>query len=169
MEPEDSLIIGDEDHSTIPKKESDEVIKSSVEDLFPIPSESEDTSGSDSKCDLPSCNDFSPINVSEEKSVTFSNPLLDSNDDFTSSDDDSLSDEDVPEDNNIESKDSLCSNLDDRLCCHISQPLFDFNEDECFNPSGDVDEIEFLLHRDSFTPKISVVSILEGFTDEPPL
>ncbi|GKC96468.1 hypothetical protein Tco_1161910 [Tanacetum coccineum] len=92
MEPKDSLIMGDENLSTIPKKESDEVIKSSVEDLVLIPSDSEDTFGSDSECDLPSCNDFSPINIFEEKSMTFSNPLFDSNDDFTSSDDESLSD-----------------------------------------------------------------------------
>ncbi|GKB96967.1 hypothetical protein Tco_0983104 [Tanacetum coccineum] len=37
MEPEDSLIMWDEDLSTIPKKESDEFIKSSVEDHVPIP------------------------------------------------------------------------------------------------------------------------------------
>nr|GEZ94222.1 hypothetical protein [Tanacetum cinerariifolium] len=36
--------MGDEHLSTIPETESDEVIKSSVEDLVPIPSESEDTS-----------------------------------------------------------------------------------------------------------------------------
>ncbi|GKA29935.1 hypothetical protein Tco_0716180 [Tanacetum coccineum] len=196
LEPEDSLIIGDEDLSTIPEKESDEFIKSSVENLVPIPSESEDTFGSDSECDLPSCNDFSPINVSEEKSVTFSNPLFDSNDDFTSSDDESLSDEDVPEDNvkiysnplfefddeyissdvnplfnevleNIESKDSYVSNLDESAL--LVTPLSDANEDECFDPGGDVDGIELLLHRDPSTPKISVASILEGFTDEPPL
>ncbi|GJR54192.1 hypothetical protein Tco_1404713 [Tanacetum coccineum] len=194
LEPEDSLIMGNEDLSTIPEKESDEVIKSSVEDLIPIPSESEDTSESDS--DLPSCDDFSPINVYEEKSVTFSNPLFDSNDDFTSSDDESLSDEDVRKDNvkiysnhvlefddkyissdvnplfdevleNIESKDSYVSNLDEPAL--LVTPLFDFNEDECFDPGSDVDEIEFLLHRDPSTPKISVASILEGFTDEPPL
>ncbi|GJX82935.1 hypothetical protein Tco_0332416 [Tanacetum coccineum] len=47
-DPDDSLIMGNEELSTIPEKESDEVIKSSVEDLVPIPSESEDTSGSDS-------------------------------------------------------------------------------------------------------------------------
>ncbi|GKA69769.1 reverse transcriptase domain-containing protein [Tanacetum coccineum] len=91
--------MGDEDLSTIPEKESDEFIKSSVEDLVPIPSESEDTSESDSDCNLLSCDDFSPINVYEEKSATFSNPLFDSNDDFTSSDDESLSDEDIPKDN----------------------------------------------------------------------
>ncbi|GKE61843.1 hypothetical protein Tco_1512210 [Tanacetum coccineum] len=44
MELEDSLNMGDEYLSTIPEKEPDEFIKSSVEDLVPIPSESEDTS-----------------------------------------------------------------------------------------------------------------------------
>ncbi|GKC66506.1 hypothetical protein Tco_1099104, partial [Tanacetum coccineum] len=95
----DSLIMKDEHLNTIPEMESDEVIKSSIEDLVPIPCESEDTFESDSDGDLPSCDDFSPINVYEEKSVTFSNPLFDSNDDFTSSDEESLSDEDVPKDN----------------------------------------------------------------------
>ncbi|GKC98378.1 hypothetical protein Tco_1168653 [Tanacetum coccineum] len=63
LEPKDSVIMGDEHLSTIPEKELDEFIKSSVEDLIPIPSESEDTSGSDSECILPLCDDFSPINV----------------------------------------------------------------------------------------------------------
>ncbi|GJR51318.1 hypothetical protein Tco_1401839 [Tanacetum coccineum] len=163
--------MGNEELSTILEKESDEFIKSSVEDLVPIPSESEDTSESDSDCDLPSCDDFSPINVYEEKSVTFSNPLFDSNDDFTSSDDESLSDEDVPEDNvkiysnplfefddeyissavnplfdevleNIESKDSYVSNFDEPAL--LITPLSNFNEDEYFDPGGDIDEIEFI-------------------------
>nr|GEU41591.1 transposon Ty3-G Gag-Pol polyprotein [Tanacetum cinerariifolium] len=81
--------------------ESKEFIKSSVEDFVPIPSESEDTSGRDSEYDLSSCDDFSPIDVLEGKSVTFSNHLFDSNDDFTSSDDESLFDEDVLKDNNV--------------------------------------------------------------------
>ncbi|GKB70136.1 hypothetical protein Tco_0931548 [Tanacetum coccineum] len=85
-------------------------------------------------------------------------------------DDESLSDEDVPKDNvleNIESKDSYVSNLDESTL--LVTPFFKLNEDECFNPGGDVDEIELLLHLDLSTPKISVASILEGFTDEPPL
>ncbi|GJU12470.1 hypothetical protein Tco_1134866 [Tanacetum coccineum] len=40
MELEDSLIMGDENLSTIPEKESDEFIKSSVEDLVSIPKKS---------------------------------------------------------------------------------------------------------------------------------
>nr|GEW83008.1 hypothetical protein [Tanacetum cinerariifolium] len=171
------------------------VIKSSVEDLVSIPSESEDTSRSDSECDLPSYDDFSPINIPEGKSVTFSNPLFDLNDNFSSSDDESLSDEDVPEDNvkiysnplfefddeyissdinplfdevleNIERKVSYDSNLDEPDL--LVTPLFDANENECFNRGDDIDEIELLLHRDPSTPKMSVAFILEGLTNEPP-
>ncbi|GKC43940.1 hypothetical protein Tco_1061662, partial [Tanacetum coccineum] len=67
----------------------------------------------------------------------------------------------------IECKVSYDSNLDEPAL--LVTPLFDFNEDECFDPGSDVDETEFLLHPDPSTPTISVVSILEGFTDEPPL
>ncbi|GKD00793.1 hypothetical protein Tco_1171067, partial [Tanacetum coccineum] len=116
--------MGNEDLSTIPKKESDEFIKSSVEDLVPILSEFEDTSENDSDCDLPSCNDFSPINVFEEKFVTFSNPLFDSNDDFTSSDDESLSDEDVPEDN-VKIYSNPLFAFDDEYISSDVNPLFD--------------------------------------------
>nr|GEV03247.1 hypothetical protein [Tanacetum cinerariifolium] len=158
-DPKDSLIMGDEDLSTIPEKESDEFIKSSVEDLVPILSESEDTSGSDSECILPLCDDFSSINIFEEKVVTFSNPLFNSNDDFTSSDDESLSDEDVSDSNfkiylnplfefddeyissdvnplfdevleDIECKYSYDSNLDESTL--LVTPFSDSNEDECF-------------------------------------
>nr|GEW93594.1 hypothetical protein [Tanacetum cinerariifolium] len=143
-------------------------VKSSVEDFVLIPSEFEDTSGSDSECDLPSCDDFSHIDVPKGKSVAISNPLFDSNDDFTSSDDESLSDEDVPEDNvkiysnplfefddeyisgdvnplfdevleDIESKAYYDFNLDELAL--LVRPLFDSNEDDCFDPGGDVDEI----------------------------
>nr|GFD27516.1 hypothetical protein [Tanacetum cinerariifolium] len=40
-EPEDSLIMEDEDINTIPEKESDEENEYSVESLFHIPNESE--------------------------------------------------------------------------------------------------------------------------------
>nr|GEU79988.1 hypothetical protein [Tanacetum cinerariifolium] len=167
-DPKDSHIMRNEELSTIPEKESDEVIKSSVEDFVPIPSESEDISESDSECDLPSCDDFSPINVLEGKSVTFFNPFFDSNHDFTSCDDESLSDEDNLKDKvkiysiplfefddeyissdvnplfdevlkDIENKDSYVSNLDEPDL--FVTPISDSNEDECFDPGGDVDEI----------------------------
>ncbi|GKE42538.1 hypothetical protein Tco_1469822 [Tanacetum coccineum] len=82
-EPVDSLIMEDEHLDTIPAMESDKVIKSSVENLVPIPSEfkgiSEDT------CDVPVCEDPSTFNALSDHSEI----LSDSNDDDTSSDDES--------------------------------------------------------------------------------
>ncbi|GJW51092.1 hypothetical protein Tco_0092443 [Tanacetum coccineum] len=52
-EPDNSLNMGDEHLSTIPETESDEVIKSSVENLVPIPSEFEGISNDTS--DVPNC------------------------------------------------------------------------------------------------------------------
>ncbi|GJV90255.1 hypothetical protein Tco_1538068, partial [Tanacetum coccineum] len=149
------------------KKELDKFIKSSVEDLVPIPSESEDTSESNSDCDLPSCDDFSPINslsdedVPEDNVKIYSNPLFEFDDEYISSDVNPLFVEVLE---NIENKDSYVSNLDKPAL--LVTPLSDFNEDECFNPGGDVDEIEFLLHRDPSTPKISVKIVYDAPIDD---
>nr|GFA60222.1 hypothetical protein [Tanacetum cinerariifolium] len=75
-EAKDSLIMRDEHLDTIPEKESNEFIKSSVENLIPNPSESED----ERECDVPICDDF----------TTFSNLLFDYDDDFSFSDDESF-------------------------------------------------------------------------------
>ncbi|GJS69011.1 hypothetical protein Tco_0701852 [Tanacetum coccineum] len=137
LEPEDSLIMGDEELSTILEKESDEFIKFSVEDLVTIPSESEDTSESDSVCDLSFCDDFSPINdIPEENVKIYSNPLLEFDDEYISSNVNPLFDE-VLED--IENKDPYVSNLDEPALLVL--PLSDANEDECFDPGGEIDEI----------------------------
>ncbi|GJX96692.1 hypothetical protein Tco_0352490 [Tanacetum coccineum] len=52
-EPDNSLSMGDEHLSTILETKSDKLIKSSVENLVPIPSESEGIF--DNMCDVPSC------------------------------------------------------------------------------------------------------------------
>ncbi|GKE39735.1 hypothetical protein Tco_1463140 [Tanacetum coccineum] len=57
-EPVDSLIMKDKHLDTIPQTESDELIKTSVEDLVHTPSESDGIS--EGECDLPVCNDSSP-------------------------------------------------------------------------------------------------------------
>ncbi|GJV57190.1 hypothetical protein Tco_1458195 [Tanacetum coccineum] len=139
--------MGDEHLSTIPEKESDGLIKSSVEDLVPIPSESEDTFVSDSECILPSCDNVSPINVYEEKSVTFSNPLFDSNDDFTYSDDESLSDEDVPEDNMKIYSNPIFEFDDEYISSDINPPFDEVLEDIKCKDSYDsnLDESTFLV------------------------
>ncbi|GJU31315.1 hypothetical protein Tco_1174904 [Tanacetum coccineum] len=149
-EPEDSLIMGDEHLDTIPEKESDKLIKSSVENLVPIPSESEDFSNNESECDVPECDETSPT------FTTFSNPLFDSNDDFTSSDDESLSDEDVPMEN----------------FKIYSNPLFD--DEEIISPkidphyfNAESNLIESLLNHDILidsSPKFDY--LLEEFSGE---
>ncbi|GJX95340.1 hypothetical protein Tco_0351138 [Tanacetum coccineum] len=82
-EPVNSLSMGDEHLDTISATESDEVIKSSVENLVPIPSESEGIP--DSVCDVPLCNNPTPLEAFKEHSET----IIDSNNDSSSSDDDS--------------------------------------------------------------------------------
>nr|GFA27583.1 hypothetical protein [Tanacetum cinerariifolium] len=77
-EPVNSLIVEDEHLDTILETESDEFIKSCVENLVPNPSESEGKNG----CDV--LTGF----------TTFSNVLFDDDYDSDSSDDQSLSDED---------------------------------------------------------------------------
>ncbi|GJS12900.1 hypothetical protein Tco_0407372 [Tanacetum coccineum] len=88
-EPVDSLIMEDEHLDTIPATKSDEVIKSSVEDLVPIPSESEDIP--DKMCDVPFHDNSPPLDISKDQFEGFS----DSNDDSTSIDDDSFSIDDI--------------------------------------------------------------------------
>ncbi|GJX11218.1 hypothetical protein Tco_0201077 [Tanacetum coccineum] len=140
-EPDNSLSMGDEHLSTIPETESDELIKSSVENLVPFPSESEDFSDIKSECDVPVCDNF----------TTFSNPLFDADDDFSSSDDESFSDEDVPKE-------------------IYSNPLFDEEiistkiDPHHFNAESDL--LETLLNRDiSIVSSPKFDSLLEEFSE----
>nr|GEV33261.1 reverse transcriptase domain-containing protein [Tanacetum cinerariifolium] len=84
-EPDNSLSMGNEHLDTISTTKSDEVIKSSVEDLVPILSESEGIP--DNTHDVPFRDNSSPLDVSEDQFEEFS----DSNHDSTSIDDDYFS------------------------------------------------------------------------------
>ncbi|GJX76361.1 hypothetical protein Tco_0323172 [Tanacetum coccineum] len=88
-EPVDSLIMDDGHLDTIPATESNEVIKSSVEEFVPIPSESEGIS--DGVCDVPLCDNPTPLEAFKDHSEI----VVDSNDDSSSSDDDSFSSKDI--------------------------------------------------------------------------
>nr|GEX85114.1 hypothetical protein [Tanacetum cinerariifolium] len=79
------LSMGDEHLDTILAMESDEVIKSSIENLIPIPSESEGIS--DHMCDVPFHDNSPPLDISKDQFEDFS----ESNDEFSSTDDDSFS------------------------------------------------------------------------------
>ncbi|GKA38577.1 hypothetical protein Tco_0731128 [Tanacetum coccineum] len=81
-EPDNPLSMRDEHLSTIQETKSYEVIKSSVENLVPIPSESEGIF--DDTCDVPVCKDSPPFDALKDHVEIF----FDSNDDYTLSDDD---------------------------------------------------------------------------------
>nr|GFC51628.1 hypothetical protein [Tanacetum cinerariifolium] len=83
-EPDNSLSIGDEHLDTIPATESDEFIKSGVENLIPIPSESEGIP--EHMCDVLSHDNSPPLDVSKDTIED----LSESNEEFSSTDDDSL-------------------------------------------------------------------------------
>nr|GEY85110.1 hypothetical protein [Tanacetum cinerariifolium] len=141
MDPEDSLRTEDEHLDTILATESDEFIKSSVENLDPSPSEPEDLSNSE--CDVPVCDSF----------TTFSNFLFDVNDDFSSSDDESFSNEDI-------SKKIYSNPLFDEEIISMKIDPHHFN--------AEYDLIESLLNHDSsiISSSSKIDSLLDEFAGE---
>nr|GEZ33772.1 hypothetical protein [Tanacetum cinerariifolium] len=146
-EPKDSHIIGDKHLDTIPKKESDEFIKSSVKNLVPNPSESED----ECECDVPVCDDF----------TTFSNLLFDADDDFSSSDDKSFSEEDILKEiysNPLFDKEIISIKIDPHYLNEFVDELIflksippGIDEADC-NPEEEIHLIEKLLY-DNLSPR----------------
>ncbi|GKC74256.1 hypothetical protein Tco_1120139 [Tanacetum coccineum] len=166
LEPEDSLIMEDENLSTIPEKEPDKFIKSNF-------TSSDDESLSDE--DIP-----------KDKVKIYSNPLFEFDEEHISSDVNPLFNE-VLED--IESEDSYVSKLDEPAL--LVTPLFDTNEDECFDPGGvikssidtspdfeddyydsegDIIYLESLLIKDTISnlpPEVFLDDDLRSLEDEP--
>nr|GFA06009.1 retrovirus-related Pol polyprotein from transposon TNT 1-94 [Tanacetum cinerariifolium] len=84
-EPDNSLSMGDEHLDTIPATESDQLIKSGVENLIPISSESEGIP--EHTCDVLSQDNSPSLDVSKDQIEDFS----ESNEKISSTDDDSFS------------------------------------------------------------------------------
>nr|GEX94049.1 hypothetical protein [Tanacetum cinerariifolium] len=138
-EPIESLSMGDEPLDTILATDSDEFIKSSVENLVPNPSESEGKN----ECDVPTREEF----------TTFSNVLFDADYEFDSVDDQSCSDEDVLEkifSNPLFDKEIISTKID----AHH------------FNAESDL--IESLLNHDIFIiySSLKIDSLLDEFAGE---
>nr|GEV31303.1 hypothetical protein [Tanacetum cinerariifolium] len=172
----DSLSMGDEHFSTISETESDELIKSSVENLVSNLSKfeglSEDSSNIESECDVPVCDDF----------TTFSNSLFDADDNFSSSDDESFFDENVlkgiysnplfdeeiisikidPHHFNVDS--DLIKSLLNQDSLIISSPKFDSLLEEFFGELAHIDLIPPGINEADFDPE---EEILESFSPSP--
>ncbi|GJY75538.1 hypothetical protein Tco_0480654 [Tanacetum coccineum] len=103
--------------------------------------------------------------------TTFSNPLLDSNDDF-SSDDESLSEEEIPKEE-FKNFSNPLYDLDDEIITNENNLLFKKNLDEiipiplgidepCFNAESDL--LESLLNHDSLIDSTKIDFIFDGFS-----
>nr|GEV84598.1 hypothetical protein [Tanacetum cinerariifolium] len=148
-EPDNSLSMGDEHLDTILTTESDEFIKSGVENLIPIPSESEGIP--EHMCDVPFQDNSLPLDVSADQFEDFS----ESNEEFSSIDDDSFSIDNI--DYTKSSSTSLNSLLGETNTFDNSLPEF---ETFCF----DVEEISSgstTTHHDISLPEYEV------FYDDP--
>ncbi|GKF10044.1 hypothetical protein Tco_0047970, partial [Tanacetum coccineum] len=160
-EPDNSLSMGDEHLSIIPETESDELIKSSVENLVPILSESADSFDIESECDVPVCDNF----------TTFSNPFFDADDEFSSSDDESFSDEDVPKEiysnplfdeeiistkidpHHFNAESDLIESLPNQDTLIISSPMFDSLLEEFSSELTHIDLIPLGINEADFDPE----------------
>nr|GEU46738.1 hypothetical protein [Tanacetum cinerariifolium] len=149
-EPVDSLIMEDEHLNTISATESDEFIKSSVEDLVPKPCESEGKNG----CDLPAC------------FTTFSNILFDAEYEFDSVNDQSLFDEDFLEEifSNPLFEEEINSMRIDQHHFNAESGLIEslLNHDSSIIPSSS--KIDSLL--DEFAGKLTLLKSIPPGIDE---
>ncbi|GKD50309.1 hypothetical protein Tco_1279285 [Tanacetum coccineum] len=142
--PVDSLIMEDKHLDTILETESDEFIKSSVENLVPTPSESEDFSDIKSECDVPDCDDSQTTNFS-----TFSNPLFD---DSTSSDDKS-SHEEVIHEMSFKTYPNPLFDLDEEIISSEFNPIH--NEDLDYMPKDVRFDAESYFLLDEFVGELT--------------
>ncbi|GJR16157.1 hypothetical protein Tco_0798809 [Tanacetum coccineum] len=121
--------------STIPEMKLDELIKSSVENLVPTPSESEDLSKDlsdiESECNMPVCDDFTSV----------SNHLFDADNDFSSN----------PHHFNAES--DLIESLLNRDTLIISSPKFDSLLEEFSGELAHIDLIPPGINEADFDPE----------------
>nr|GEV25510.1 hypothetical protein [Tanacetum cinerariifolium] len=157
----DSLILENELLDTILETESDEFIKSSVENLVQIPSEYEDFSDIKSEYDMPDCDDSQTTKFS-----TFSNPLFDES---TSSNVES-SHEEVIYEMSFKTYSNPLFDLDEEIISSEFNPIH--NEDldstlknDCFDTKSYL--LESLLNRDTLmasSPKFD--SLLKEFSGE---
>ncbi|GJW79181.1 hypothetical protein Tco_0140863 [Tanacetum coccineum] len=141
----DSLIMEDKHLDTIPEPKSDELIKSSIEDLVHTPSESDGIF--ESECDLPIC-DYSSPKKDEVLDDIISIPLGNGNDHFNA--ESSLIESVLNRDNLISSAkiDFLLEEFAGELALIAPIPPGIVEAD--FDPKGDIHFIEKLMYDNSF-------------------
>nr|GEU72639.1 multidrug resistance-associated protein 5 [Tanacetum cinerariifolium] len=147
-EPKYSLSMGYKHLNTTPKTESNEIIKSGVEELVPIPNEYEVTSEDKRECDVLVCGDSSTFDVCNDHSEILSH----------SNNDDILSNDDVFED--IEYVEA--TPLDPELVS-LEEENDVYQEEEEFN----LDDIQDVILREKLLSINLLNANIESLNDNP--
>ncbi|GKD89154.1 hypothetical protein Tco_1364661 [Tanacetum coccineum] len=129
--------------------ESDEVIKSSVENLVPIPSESEGIF--EDTCDMPVCENSSTFDALKDHSLILSN----SNNDGTSSDDDDFEDIEYVE---ASPPDSELVSLEE---------VNDVDQEKEEIDLEDILRIQDVIHREKLLNNNCLIANIESLNDNP--
>nr|GEV01588.1 hypothetical protein [Tanacetum cinerariifolium] len=145
-EPEYSPSMGYEHPNTTPKTESDEIIKSGVEDLVLIPNECEVTSEDKRECDVPVCENST---ICDDHSEIF----FDSN-----NDDDILSDDD-----DFKDIEYVEASLLDPEIVSVEEENVVYHEDEEF----DLEEIQDVVLREKLLSINHFIANIESLNDNP--
>nr|GEW28064.1 retrovirus-related Pol polyprotein from transposon TNT 1-94 [Tanacetum cinerariifolium] len=148
-EPKYSPSMGYEHSNTTPETESNEIIKSGVEELVPILNENEVTSEDKRECDLPVCED-SPICDNHSDIFSDSN-----NDDDISSDDD-----------DFEYVEYVEASLSDPEIVSVEEENVVYQEEEEVNLE-DISQIQDVVLREKLLSITRLIANIESLNDNP--
>nr|GEV10309.1 hypothetical protein [Tanacetum cinerariifolium] len=151
-EPEYLSSMGYEHPNTTPKKESDEIIKSGVEELVPILSKNEVTSEDKRECDMPVCEDSFTSDVCDDHSEIFSDS---NNDDDISSNDDDFKDIEYVE-----------ASLPDPEIVILEEENVVYHEEEEFDLE-DIFQIQDVILREKLLSITRLIANIESLNDNP--
>nr|GEV78373.1 hypothetical protein [Tanacetum cinerariifolium] len=152
-DPEYSPSMRYEQPNTTPKTESDEIIKSGVEELVPILSENEVTLEDKRECDLPVCENS---HICDDHSEIFSNS---NNDDDISSDDDDFED--------IEYVEALLS--DPEIVSIEEENVVQHEEEEEEIDLEDISQIQDVILREKLLSINRLIANIKSLNDNPTL
>nr|GEZ41415.1 hypothetical protein [Tanacetum cinerariifolium] len=145
-EPEYSPSMGYEHPNTTPKTESDEIIKSGVEELVPILSENEVTLEDKRECDVP---------------ISENSPICDDHSEIFS---DSKNDDDISsEDNDFEDIKYVEASLSDPEIVSVEEENVVQQEEEEFN----LEEIQDVILREKLLSINRIIANIESLNDNP--
>nr|GEU92969.1 reverse transcriptase domain-containing protein [Tanacetum cinerariifolium] len=151
-EPEYSSSMGYENSNTTPETESDEIMKSGVEELVPILTENKVTLEDKRECDMPVCEDSSASDACDDHSDIFSDSK---DDDDISSDDDDFEDIEYVE-----------ASLPDHEIVSVEEENVVYQEEEEVDLE-EISQIQDIVLHEKLLSITRLISNIESLNDNP--